>query len=109
MAPAGHGRCWRRLSPPWWCGPGSGALRFLVISMVAAAVQLLLYLTVHPLLFTVIFERMIGDGTAEPTAFAIRVVFYMLFGVLIATVSLIADYTRITQVVDRPATVSTMI
>ncbi len=76
--------------------------RFLVISLVAALVQLLLYLTVHPLLFTITYEAAVGDATPEPTAFAIRVALYAVFGLLIGTVSLVASYARIAQVVTRP-------
>src|SRR5687767_506901 len=83
--------------------------RFLVVSVAAALFQLMLYFTVHPVLFSVIYERAIGDGTPEPVAFAIRVVLYILFGVLLATVSLVADYTRIVDVVERPGRVSVMV
>ena len=83
--------------------------RFVVISVGAAVVQFILYLTVHRVLFSVIYDRSIGGGTPEPVAFAIRVVLYIVFGVLLATVSLVADYTRIVDVVERPGTVSVMV
>src|SRR5688572_15681236 len=76
--------------------------RFVVISAAAAAAQLLLYLTIHPLLFTVIAERAIGSGFSEPAAFGVRIVCYAVFATLITAVSLAADYTRVVQVVDRP-------
>lgn len=82
--------------------------RFVVISAAAAVAQLILYLTVHRVLFSVIYERSIGDGTPEPVAFAVRVALYVVFGIVLATVSLVADYTRIVDVVDRPATVGVM-
>lgn len=83
--------------------------RFLVISGVAVAVQLVLYLTAHPLLFKVIYGSVVGDGMPERTAFAIRVILYLVFGALIASVSLVADYSRIIQVVHRPATVGQLL
>jgi hypothetical protein len=92
-----------------WAAGFAHLPRLVVISVAAAAVQLLLYLTVHPVLFRLIFERSIGEATPEPTAFAIRVVLYVVFGLLIASVSLVADYTRIIQIVDRPATVIEML
>lgn len=82
--------------------------RFLIISLAAAAVQLILYLTVHPLLFRVAYQGL-ADGMSEPAAFAVRVAFYLVFGVLLATVSLAADYSRIIQVVDRPPSVGATI
>src|SRR5688572_6436436 len=83
--------------------------RFVVISAAVAALQLVLYLTVHPLLFTVIAERVIASGFSEPVAFAVRVVFYGVFATLIATVSLAADYTRIIQLADPPASVRVLL
>jgi hypothetical protein len=77
--------------------------RFIAVSLTAAAAQLVLYLTVHPLLFRVVYDGIVNDGTAQPTAFALRVVLYLIFGLVIVTVSLIADYSRAVDVVDRPA------
>lgn len=83
--------------------------RFLLISITAAAVQLLLYATIHPLLFDLAFEGIAGGGMSEPAAFAIRIVFYLVFGALLATVSLVADYSRIVQVVERPSSAGTIL
>ena len=76
--------------------------RFVAISMVAAVVQIALYLTIHPLMFRLAYPAVIGSGMSEPAAFAVRIVFYLLFGLLIVSVSLWADYARIAQVVMRP-------
>lgn len=76
--------------------------RFIGISVVAVAVQVVLYLTIHPLLFQVAYPALIGGGMSEPSAFAVRVALYLLFGVAIVTVSLLADYARAAQVVLQP-------
>jgi hypothetical protein len=77
--------------------------RFVVISLVAAAIQLLLYLTIHRVLFGMVYSSLVAESTAEPTAFAIRVVLYLIFGSLIVSVSLVADYARVAQIVLAPA------
>jgi hypothetical protein len=78
--------------------------RFFAISAGAAALQIVLYLTIHPLLFGVVFDNMISGATSEPVAFAIRVGLYLVFGVMIVAVSLVADYSRAFDVVERPGT-----
>lgn len=82
--------------------------RFIVVSLVAAATQLVLYVTLHPLLFRVAYPAIVGPDASEPVALAVRVLFYVVFGVVIVTVSLAADYTRIAHVMDQPRTIGQM-
>jgi hypothetical protein len=70
-------------------------LPFTAISVLAAALVLVLYYTVHPLLFGLLAPRMqlsLGGGTS---AFAGRVGLYLIFGALLVTISLVADYARV--------------
>jgi len=76
--------------------------RFVAISVVAAVIQIALYLTIHPLMFQAAYPAVIGSSMSEPAAFAVRIVFYLLFGLLVVVVSLLADYARVAQVVLRP-------
>ena len=69
--------------------------RFILISVVAAVAQVLLYLTVHALLFGPVFTTLTAAMTRERDAFAVRVVLYVVFGLLLAAVSTLADYSRI--------------
>ncbi len=69
--------------------------RFIVIALVAAAVQLFLYLTVHRLLFDVVFPAATARIANEPAAFMVRVGLYLIFGLFVAAVMLAADYSRI--------------
>jgi hypothetical protein len=91
-----HGR---RSSGLWRAG-----IRLLVpyvaISVLAAAVVLLLYYTVHPLLF-----RVLGDGLQmsvvdERLAFGLRLVLYVMFGSLLVAISIVADYARVVLVLS---------
>ena len=69
--------------------------RFIGIAVAAAVAQVILYLTVHKLLFSVVFPAVTGGMANEAGAFAVRVALYAVFGIFVAVVSLIADYSRI--------------
>jgi hypothetical protein len=71
--------------------------RFMAIAVVAAIAQLILYLTVHRLLFGVVFPYMTGGMASEAAAFMVRVALYVVFGIALAAVSLVADYARISS------------
>lgn len=73
---------------------------FVVISAAAAAAQLLVYLTIHPLLFNVLFAAAADGSSPESAAFGFRVLFYLLFAIPVVAISLMADYSRVTAVVS---------
>lgn len=75
------------------------APRFAAIALVAAAAHLVLYLTVHRLLFGPVFVWLSVNSASERDAFFWRLALYGIFGALLALVSLIADYARATSVV----------
>ena len=68
---------------------------YTAISMAAAASVLLLYSTVHPLLFNVLGARVQTAFIDERAAFAWRVFLYLMFGLLLAVISTVADYARV--------------
>ena len=70
-------------------------LRFVAISVAAAAVAATLYLTVHALLFGPIYTWGAAVAGSERNAFFWRVILYLVFGSLLAVLSLIADYARV--------------
>lgn len=72
--------------------------RFIAISVVAALAQLALYFTLHPLLFGPVFSALTASMPSERNALMVRVILYLVFGVFIAAVSLLADYSRIAAV-----------
>lgn len=77
----------------FWRAGGGTLLPFAAISALAGGVVLLLYYTVHPLLFGPIASMV--QPMDERTAFAARVVLYVMFGSLLVAVSLCADYARV--------------
>jgi hypothetical protein len=68
---------------------------FIAIAVVAAVVNLLLYLTVHRLLFGPVHNWLVGMTNTERDAFLMRVLLYVVFFSLVAGVSLLADYARV--------------
>lgn len=69
--------------------------RFAIISIAAAVMSLVLYLTVHAVLFGPVYQWLAAGASSERNAFIWRIVLYAIFGALIMTVSLVADYARI--------------
>lgn len=59
-----------------------------------------LFRYVHGWIFTGILARLTHDMTVERTAFAYRVVAYLVFGVLLVAVNVIFDFARIRLVVE---------
>lgn len=76
------------------------APRFAAIALLAAAAHLVLYLTVHRLLFGPVFALLSDAAASERNAFFWRLALYAVFGALLAGVSLVADYARASSVVS---------
>ena len=70
-------------------------MRFFVISILAAVVMALLYVSIHPLLFGVLAPNLEASAATERTAFMLRSVLYLSFGAVLMVLSLIADYARV--------------
>lgn len=71
---------------------------FVAIAIVAAVTNLVLFVTVHRLLFGPVHAWLAGMTNTERDAFFVRVVLYAIFFALIAAVSLVADYARVASV-----------
>ena len=74
--------------------------RFAIISLASGVVILVLYLTVHAVLFGPVYTWLAGRADSEPLAFLWRIGLYVIFGGLIAVVGLVADYARVSVVVS---------
>ena len=73
-------------------------LPFVAIAAIAAAVNLLLFVTVHRVLFGPVHTALVAMTSTERNAFFVRVVLYVFFFSQLAAVSLIADYARVAAV-----------
>lgn len=80
------------------CGAHFGAIARLGVLALAAYWALFAWL--HPFLFGNLFGRVTHDMAVERRAFAVRVLLYALFGLVLAAVNLVVDYARIRIVVE---------
>lgn len=71
---------------------------FVLIAAAAAAINLILYLTLHKLLFGPVHSMLVAMTSSERDAFLVRVLLYVIFFSVVAVVSLVADYTRVASV-----------
>ena len=89
---------------------GINVWRFLRLGIVAWLVYAALFAIAHPVLFDVISPAATSGGTVERTAFAVRLVAYAAFGLLLVGCNLIFDYARIRIVVeDRHSAIGALI
>jgi len=77
--------------------------RFAIVSVLAGAAALLLYISVHVVLFGPVYQWLASTASNERNAFFWRIALYGIFGALLMLVSLAADYARI-SIVSAPAT-----
>jgi hypothetical protein len=71
---------------------------FTLIGLAAATVTVMLYLTVHTVLFGPVYRVLASTVSSERDAFLWRVALYVVFASLLAAVSLAADYARVSAV-----------
>lgn len=69
--------------------------RLLAVNLAALSMLAILYATVHPLMFGPIYEWLSGQSATAHQVWAWRFVLYGVFGALLVTVGVIADYVRI--------------
>jgi hypothetical protein len=74
--------------------------RFAVIAAVAAGASIALFVTVHVWLFGPVYSRLAANAATERDAFLWRVLLYVIFGSLLAVISLTADYARVSSVAN---------
>jgi hypothetical protein len=74
--------------------------RLLRLGTLALAAYALLFAYLHPALFDKLLPWLTRSSTVERNVFALRVVFYLLFGLLLVLVNVIVDYARVRLVVE---------
>ncbi len=85
----------------FWRAGVTTFLPFAGISVIAAGLMLLLYFTLHWLLFGAIAETLQSAASTEQGAFAGRLLLYLVFGAALVFVSLVAGYARVILVVSK--------
>lgn len=71
------------------------APRFVLISLTALVFYAVLYLLIHPALFSLIYDWLADTVSSERNAFFVRVLIYAVFGAFLMTAALVVDYARI--------------
>ena len=74
------------------------APRFIAIAAAAAVCVVVLYLTVHAVLFGPVYRMLVSSGATDRDAFLVRVFLYVVFLAPLALVGLVADYARVSAV-----------
>jgi hypothetical protein len=79
---------------------GVYAIRFFRLAIIATAVYWVLFVPFHEWLFDDVYLRLTENLTVERTAFAYRVILYVVFLIPLLFVNLIFDYAKVRAVVE---------
>ncbi len=79
---------------------GVYAVRFFRLAIIATAVYWVLFVPYHEWLFDELYPALIANVTVEKTAFAYRVIMYVLFLIPLLLANLIFDYAKVRAVVE---------
>ncbi len=66
-----------------------------LITVIAAVVSLLLYVTIHPLLLGFLYDAIAPHVSSEPVAFLVRVLLYVMFGAVLVLANALFAFARI--------------
>jgi len=75
-------------------------LRLARLAVIAGLVYWWLFAYVHPWLFEEQFVNLTRGMNVERTAFAVRLLFYLLFGGLLVAINIVIDYAKVRMVVE---------
>jgi hypothetical protein len=84
----------------FFAASGTFFFRFLRLGVVMFLAYWVLFSIVHPWLFTTVWTHFTRQVNEERTAFAFRLVLYVLFGLLLAACNLVFDYAKVRAVVE---------
>jgi hypothetical protein len=84
----------------FFAASGMFFFRFLRLAVVQWAAYGVLFGALHPLLFGRIYRQLTHDLTVERTAFMLRLALYAIFFLLVATLNVVFDYTKVRAVVE---------
>ena len=79
---------------------GTFFFRLLRLGVFAGSIYWLLFTTVHGWLFDRVYGELTRDVTVEQTAFAYRLVLYLVFGAIVVAFNIWFDYAKIRMVVE---------
>ena len=74
--------------------------RFLRLGLMSGAAYWALFAWLHPWLFGTLWDRWTRDMSSEMNALGLRIGLYVVFALLLAFVSIVADYAKVRTVVE---------
>jgi hypothetical protein len=74
--------------------------RFLRLGVLMGLAYGLLFRELHPWLFDSVYGRLTHDLTVERTAFVLRVLLYVVFGLALAACNILFDYAKVRAVIE---------
>jgi len=74
--------------------------RFVRLEIVTALAYAVLFGIIHRWMFSSIYPRLTARLELEQTAFLVRIALYALFGLMLAAVNLVFDFTKVRAVVE---------
>jgi len=83
--------------------------RFVAIALAAAAIIVVLYLTLHGVLFGPVYRMLVSPSATGRDVLLVRAFLYLVFLVPLALVGLVADYARVASVADRGDSLGTAV
>jgi hypothetical protein len=84
----------------FFAAAGGFFFRFLRLAVLQWIVYAAIFGLLHRWLFDTLYPRVTHEMTAERSAFAVRVGFYLVFGAAVAAATMIFDYAKVRAVVE---------
>jgi hypothetical protein len=84
----------------YFAAAGVFFFRFLRLAIVQWMVYAFLFGSLHAWLFDSLYPRMTHEVNVERTAFLVRLVLYVVFGILVSACMLVFDYAKVRAVVE---------
>ena len=87
-------------APGFFAACGTHFWRFLRLGILSGLIHWVLFSLMHPWIFDDLYPLLTRNMTAERTAFAVRLLGYVIFGGMLVICNIVFDYARIRIVVE---------
>jgi hypothetical protein len=87
-------------APGFFAACGTHFWRFLRLGILSGLIYWVLFSLMHPWIFDDLYPLLTRNTTAERTAFAVRLLGYLVFGGMLIICNIVFDYARIRIVVE---------
>lgn len=80
--------------------------KMLMLTLLAAAASVVLYLSLHAVLFGPVYESIAGRMSTERDAFLVRVALYLVFGTVLVLVNAVFSFARVAIVSENDSSIA---